>query len=145
MQLLDRTLSQGTKVRRYNWHSAGSLGWPYIFQTKYTEAILSNSTRRPLWFEITETLIAVQEKKTCCVVYCDFRHFRVHTMGLHRHGCLRRSASNRRVWTSKISSRDNCRIGWQRSLITAFRTAPLGIHVLHHNYPVQAADRRTDL
>ena len=63
MQLLDRTLSQGTKVRRYNWHSAGSLGWPYIFQTKYTEPVLSNNTRRPLWFEITEMLIAVQEKK----------------------------------------------------------------------------------
>jgi len=35
------------KVCRYNWHSAGSLGWPfpvlkykYIFQIKYTEAIL---------------------------------------------------------------------------------------------------------
>jgi len=22
-------LQQGTKVRRYNWHSAGSLGWPF--------------------------------------------------------------------------------------------------------------------
>jgi len=36
----------GTKVRRYNWRSAGSLGWPFptlkykcIFQRKYTEAI----------------------------------------------------------------------------------------------------------
>jgi len=48
------------------WHSAGSLGWPfsklkykYIFQIKYTEAILSNSTRQLLWFEITKMLIAV--------------------------------------------------------------------------------------
>ena len=39
--------------------SAGSLGWPfpmlkykYIFQIKYTEATLSNSTRKLLWFEI---------------------------------------------------------------------------------------------
>ena len=54
------------KVRRYNWHSAGSLGWPfpmlkywYIFQMKYTEAILSNITRKLLWFEITKMLIAV--------------------------------------------------------------------------------------
>jgi len=38
---------QGPKVCRYNWHSAGSLGWPFpvlkyrcIFQIKYTEAIL---------------------------------------------------------------------------------------------------------
>jgi len=41
-------------------------GWPfpmlkykYIFQIKYTEAILSNSTRKLLWFEITKMLIAV--------------------------------------------------------------------------------------
>jgi len=54
------------KVRRYNWHSAGSLGWPfpvlkykYIFQINYTEAISSNSTWKLLWFEITKMLIAV--------------------------------------------------------------------------------------
>jgi len=54
----------GTKVCRYNWHSAGFLGWPfsmlkyqYIFQIKYTEAILSNSTRKALWFEIIKMLI----------------------------------------------------------------------------------------
>ena len=29
------------------------------FQIKYTEAILSNSTRRLLWFEITKMLITV--------------------------------------------------------------------------------------
>jgi len=52
-------------MRRYNWHSAGSLGWPfaivkyyYIFQIKYTEAIFSNSTRKLLWFEIAKMLIA---------------------------------------------------------------------------------------
>jgi len=44
----------------------GSLGWPfpmlkykYIFQIKYTEAVLSNGTRKLLWFEITKMLIAV--------------------------------------------------------------------------------------
>ena len=49
-----------TKVRRHNWHSAGCLGWPfpvikfkYSFEIKYTEAILSNSSRKLLWFEIT--------------------------------------------------------------------------------------------
>jgi len=31
----------------------------YIFQIKYKEAILSNSTRKLLWFEITKMLIAV--------------------------------------------------------------------------------------
>ena len=43
---------------RYSWHSAGSLRWPfsvllkcrYILQIKYTETILSNSTRKLLWF-----------------------------------------------------------------------------------------------
>jgi len=61
---LDRR--KGTKVRRYNWHSAGSLGWPfptlkykYIFPIKYTETFLSNRTRKLLWFEIVKMLIAV--------------------------------------------------------------------------------------
>jgi len=49
------------KVCWYGWHNAGSLGWPfptlnykYIFQIKYTKAILSNSARKLLWFEITK-------------------------------------------------------------------------------------------
>jgi len=33
--------------------------YKYIFQIKYTEAILSNSSRKLLWFEITKMLIAV--------------------------------------------------------------------------------------
>jgi len=33
-----------------------------FFKIKYTEAILSNSTRKLLWFEITKMLIAVAEK-----------------------------------------------------------------------------------
>ena len=51
---------------RYNWHSAGSLGWPfpmlkykYILEIKYTEAILSNSTRKLSWVEISKMLIAI--------------------------------------------------------------------------------------
>jgi len=49
-----------------HWHSAGSLHWPfpmikykYIFKIKYTEALLSNSTWKLLWFEITKMLIAI--------------------------------------------------------------------------------------
>ena len=64
--LRDCHLEQGTKVCRYNWHSAGTLGWPfptlkykYVFHIKYTEAVLPNSTRKPLWFEITKMPIAV--------------------------------------------------------------------------------------
>jgi len=44
------------------------MGWPfpmqkdkYIFQRKYAAAILSNSTQKLLWFEITEMLIAVKQ------------------------------------------------------------------------------------
>jgi len=58
-------------VCRYNWHSAGSPGWSfpvlkyqYIFQTKYTEAISSNGTRKLLWSEITKMPIAVKKNKS---------------------------------------------------------------------------------
>jgi len=33
--------------------------YEYIFQMKYAEEILPNSTRKLLWFEITKMLIAV--------------------------------------------------------------------------------------
>jgi len=58
--------AQGTKMCRYSWHSAGSSGWPfpmlkykYILEIKYKEAILSNSTRKLLRFEIRKMTIAV--------------------------------------------------------------------------------------
>jgi len=35
----------------------------YIFQIKYTQAILSNSTRKLLWFSITKMLTAVLKNK----------------------------------------------------------------------------------
>ena len=35
------------------------LKYKYGFQIKYTEEILSDSTRKLLWFEITKMLIAV--------------------------------------------------------------------------------------
>jgi len=63
-------------VLPYNWRSAGSLGWPfpmlkykYSFQAKYTEAVLSNSTRKLLWFENAKMLIAVLKKNSYCVIY----------------------------------------------------------------------------
>jgi len=52
----------------------------YFFEIKYTEAILSNSSRKPLWFEITKMLIAVLAKK--CVIYYTFRHTCVPYMSL---------------------------------------------------------------
>ena len=53
----DSALAWRTKACRYSRHSAGSVGWPfpvlkyeYISQIKYTEAILSSSIRKLLWF-----------------------------------------------------------------------------------------------
>jgi len=53
-------------VCRYNigtvlvpWLTIFNAKYKYIFQIKHTEAILPNSTRKPLRFEITEILIAV--------------------------------------------------------------------------------------
>ena len=43
----------------------------YIFSHKYTEAILSNSTRKLLWFEITKMPMTVFFKY--CVIYYHFR------------------------------------------------------------------------
>jgi len=63
---IDTVVQWGLNVYRYNWHIAGSLDWPFpmlkykfILKIKYTEAILSNSTRKLLRFEITKMLIAV--------------------------------------------------------------------------------------
>jgi len=63
-----------------SFHNAGSLSWPfpklkhkYIFHIKYTEAILSNSTWKLFWFEITKMLTAVLRKKIT-VIYYNFRH-----------------------------------------------------------------------
>ena len=44
----------------------------YICQLKYTEAILSNSTLKLLWFEITKMLIAVLKINLLC--YYNFRY-----------------------------------------------------------------------
>jgi len=46
----------------------------YIFQIKYTEAILSNSTRKLLWFEITKMLIAALKINLLCHFKNNFRH-----------------------------------------------------------------------
>ena len=51
----------------------------YILKIKYTEAILSNSTRKLLWFEITNMLIAVKKIKFIVlfiinIIYYNFRH-----------------------------------------------------------------------
>jgi len=74
------------KLCRYNWHSAGSMGWPfpmlkyeYIFQIKHTDAILSNSTRKLLCFEICKMLITVLKKYISCVICYNFPHLSVYT------------------------------------------------------------------
>jgi len=82
-------------VHRYNWHSGGSLGWTlpklkykYIFQIKYTEATLLNSTRKLLWFEITKMLTGL---KNTFIVWSiiifhiiSFHVANVHTVGVEK-------------------------------------------------------------
>jgi len=54
------------------------MGWPFpvlkykyiFFQIKYTEEILSNSTRKLLWFEIIKMMIAVKKNKF--IMSCHF-------------------------------------------------------------------------
>jgi len=55
---------------RYNWYSAGSLGWPfpmlkqkYIFQIKYIEAILSNSTRNCYGLKLPKCRLQFKKNK----------------------------------------------------------------------------------
>ena len=54
------------------WAGHFNAKYKYIFQIKCTKAILSNSTRKLLWFEITEMLTAV--KKFQCLIYYNFRY-----------------------------------------------------------------------
>jgi len=80
-------LQHYTSLSKIWWHRerkcadtiACSLGWPfavlkykYIFQIKYTEAILSTSTRELLWFEITKMLIAVFKITLLCYFFIIF-------------------------------------------------------------------------
>jgi len=52
------------------------LKYKYILQIKNSEAILSDSTRKLLWFEITKMLIAVHKiNLLCCSLYFS-AHFR---------------------------------------------------------------------
>jgi len=41
------------------------LKYKYIFRIKYTEAILSNSTRKLLWLEISKMLIGFKNELLC--------------------------------------------------------------------------------
>jgi len=59
------------------------IGWPfpmrnykYISQIKYTEAILSNSTRKLLWFEISKMLIAILKMNLLCYLLQFSAHVR---------------------------------------------------------------------
>jgi len=61
------------RVCQYNWHSAGSLGWPfpmlkykYIFQIKNMEAIFFTQHSETVWFEINKMLIAFKKIILLC-------------------------------------------------------------------------------
>ena len=84
---------QGTKVCRYNWHSAGFRG-PTISNAEiymyFSNKIYGNnffySTRRLLRFEITKMLIADLKKNKFIVliiiIFRFFAHFRSYFLGL---------------------------------------------------------------
>jgi len=77
-------LTQGTKVCRYNWHSAGFPGWPfpmlkykYIFEIKYTKTILSFFYQTALGncYGLKLAKCGLQLKKLLyCVIYYNFWH-----------------------------------------------------------------------
>jgi len=50
-----------------------------MFQIKYTEAILSTSTRKLSWFEITQMLIAVLKNKLILLFIIIFDTLSFHT------------------------------------------------------------------
>jgi len=66
------------------------LKYKYIFQIKYTEAILSNSTRKLLWFEIKITKILTGLKNKFIVSFIivfgtlvPYSHLRHGFLGAH--------------------------------------------------------------
>ena len=66
-----------------------------IFPIKYTQAILSNSTRKLLWCEITKMPVAVSEKNYCFTYY-NLQHIFVPRALLDKH-FIEICDSNRRV------------------------------------------------
>ena len=55
-----------------------------ICQIKYTEAVLSNSTRKLLWFEMSKMLIAFKKIN----LLCQLLQFSAHYRSLHMHALL---------------------------------------------------------
>jgi len=72
------------------------LNYNYICQTKYTEAILSSSTRKPLWFEITKMLIADLKKNKFTVSFIVI--FGILSSPIN--GSIARSANAVRIWVT---------------------------------------------
>jgi len=73
LHFMQNKLNIGNESAPTRWHIAGSLVWPfpvikykYVFQIKYTAVILSNRTRKLLWFEVTKVLIAVLKINLMC-------------------------------------------------------------------------------
>ena len=84
------------------------LKYAYIFQIKYTEAILSNITRKLLWFEFSKMLIAVKNKFTALFIIIigtlSFR--RAATATMLQTNADRRSLRSKQSSSNKI---DNAR------------------------------------
>ena len=78
-------MSYATEVCRYNWHSAGSLCWPFSISMLKYKCIFANKIYGSnfikqhletgmIWkYQKSKMLIAVS-KKNYCVIYYNFRH-----------------------------------------------------------------------
>jgi len=123
-------------LRRCNWHSAGSLGWPfqmlkykYIFQIKYAEAILSNNTRKLLWFEISKRWLQFWKViNLLCRLFIIYLLFSAHFRSL----CLKTSViscvlnANSGRYTDASVSYTNAHCGLSQKLDRLFYTRGWG-------------------
>jgi len=82
--LMVNRVEQRTKVCRYNWHIANSLGWPFPLQIKYTEAILIiiKQHSKTVMVRNHQNADRSLKKLICCVIYCNFRHSFLHYAGV---------------------------------------------------------------
>ena len=128
---------------RYNWHSAGSLGWPfpmlqykYIFQKKYAKAILSNSTRKLLWFQITEMPIAVKNTiiMSFIIIFCK-RSFPIF---LYISQFIKKTLSTVLKKGGSSCDQQRCRPTFVNTSVSTIQTfAPLKKYYLGQLFPIK--------
>ena len=81
LRLFSRGCAYRERVCRYNWHTAGSLRWPFpmleyecVFRIKYTEAILSKQRSETVMVWSYQNADCSLRKTFYRVTYHNFRH-----------------------------------------------------------------------